>query len=262
MFRIATAFLFWSPFYAWFHWARGYLEYDINTLQRQLLTGNYHLWYLYTLAGLYLAVPVYRKIAEDKKTLEYFIALCFITGGIVPLLLQIPQVEFIASGMISKTNFHFALGYSGYFLLGYYLHTYPLSQKKRQLVYIAGVSALLFTVLVTNFVSQAEGQQTTRFYTESFPNTFLFGLCVFVLFQQSNPTEKQAKFFSKVNRLSFGIYLVHDFYLVVFLEELNWLGYGLSPLIGVPVFGLTVYVASAFTTFILSKIPFIGKYIV
>ena len=56
-----------------------------NTIQ-----GNTwkHLWYLFTLIGLYLALPVIKPIFDRLKTkeLDFFLALLFFFGSIMPMI--------------------------------------------------------------------------------------------------------------------------------------------------------------------------------
>lgn len=61
IFRIFTAFMFWSSVYA----LRFYLKEGNSAKAFELfISGNYHLWFLFMIAGLYMIVPF---IEEDCR---------------------------------------------------------------------------------------------------------------------------------------------------------------------------------------------------
>src|SRR5690606_41105753 len=73
-----------------------------------------HLWYLYMIIGLYLAIPYLRKIFNQASTreIEIFIILWFIS--------MIVMNKFYYP-VVPKFDLTFFSGYLGYLVLGYYL---------------------------------------------------------------------------------------------------------------------------------------------
>lgn len=64
-----------------------------------------------------------------------------------------------------------------------------------------------------------------------------------------------------MTKLSFGVYLIYPMY-IIFINKIN-----INILVGntfivIPLLVVLVYILSMLTTYILSKIPIIGKYIV
>lgn len=103
--------------------------------------GNGVLWFMYTLAGLYLLAPVISAWLEKagKKDLEIILSLWAVTLC-YPILEQWVEINEGNTGIL----YYFG-GYAGYFLLGYYLKRYPkaLSLPVAVLVGVAGVGVLL-----------------------------------------------------------------------------------------------------------------------
>ena len=84
-----------------------------------------HLWFLYTLIGLYIFIPILRIfIAKAKKTdILYFIGLWII---VVPVFAIIQFFTPLSFGF----ELQFASGYIGYFLLGTYLGQMNISKSR------------------------------------------------------------------------------------------------------------------------------------
>lgn len=82
--------------------------------------GHGVLWFMYVLAGLYLIAPIISHWLRQssKKELEFYLVLWFITLSFTHLdsVLQISEGYYNALCYLG--------GYIGYFVLGYYLHTY------------------------------------------------------------------------------------------------------------------------------------------
>ncbi len=66
--RIITAFIFWSLVYTFFHLASGFVtegvsfKPDFQLTVNGFLLGEYHLWFMYMIAGLYIVTTLIRKI--------------------------------------------------------------------------------------------------------------------------------------------------------------------------------------------------------
>lgn len=82
--------------------------------------GHGILWFMYTLIGLYLLAPVVSPWLKliNERTLRFYLLLWGVTLC-VPFLSLAFNIQINAEYML----FYFS-GYAGYFLLGYYLHTY------------------------------------------------------------------------------------------------------------------------------------------
>ena len=83
--RILTAFLFWSVIYALYNYLTR-SNWSLHTFLMAILTGYYHMWFLFMIIGLYLVTPLMRKIAEDRRMLNYFLVLSMIFGFLIPTI--------------------------------------------------------------------------------------------------------------------------------------------------------------------------------
>ena len=96
--RIVTSFAFWSLIYLAYHQASDYFadrsafHPAFMSLLNSFLAGEYHLWFMYMIVGLYIVTPLLRKIVEKKSTMQYFIFIWFIFcivanfTGLIPVI--------------------------------------------------------------------------------------------------------------------------------------------------------------------------------
>ena len=82
--RMVTAFIFWSLFYAWLWWMEGL---DAKEAVKLFIQGNFHLWFLPMIMGIYMALPILKKITESKNLTRYFLLLSFIFAFVVPQII-------------------------------------------------------------------------------------------------------------------------------------------------------------------------------
>jgi len=81
IFRITTALIFWSSFYALDEGIQGA---NFSSFFISLLEVNYHLWFLIMLIGLYITVPIFRKITESSQLTKYFLIVSLIFTFLIP----------------------------------------------------------------------------------------------------------------------------------------------------------------------------------
>lgn len=213
--KILLILLFWTVFYATWHdvfWV-AYRGRAVNwpTVAISLQTGHYHLWYCYMLLGLYLLLPFLRQIAADRALLRYFLCLCLCFTVILPVL---PWRW--AKTIRASMYFSFTAGFTGYFLLGYFLRTTAVGKSMRRFCYLLGIGGLLFTVLASFQKALASGT-AFGYYNPFTLNTVALTVAVFLFYQYEIPHLLQ-RWQSTVHTLiqnSLGIYLIHPFVLSV-----------------------------------------------
>lgn len=259
--RLVTAFFFWSSFYAIILAHRGVISSEWVYFHRQVIVGHYHLWFLYTLCGIYLMVPLLRKIASDRESLEYFLLLSFL---FVPVCRGFSLFPFWAEWITTlqaRTNLYLVLGYTGYFALGYYLYGYPLSRPIQFLVHGLAMLSLGFTYIGTHHLSTQMGEAVGILYDYQLPTTYIVAVSVYVFIQNGQIPPLVQRVARFLTPYTFGIYLIHDYFLVLFLEEWDWISCGISPLFTVPLFTTMVFIASFLAIWLLSQIPLLKKWI-
>lgn len=111
--------------------------------------------------------------------------------------------------------------------------------------------------------SQLQGQLAHTFYNYDSPNVALMSVAVFVLFRYvlgvSDERSRRQRM-SGVARISFGIYLVHDLFIML-LRHFGITPLSFSPILSVPVLTAVVFLCSFAVAWALSKIPFLGRYL-
>lgn len=213
-------------------------------------------WFFPPLFALYLVIPVFSQISEDKRknTFLYGSAIAFIICSCLPLLLPFLKVSFnmpvIGGG-----------GYCGYLFLGYYITHYNIPKKIRtRMIYPLGAFGLLLRyvgTLVESFHIEAVGG-TFRGY-ERFP-CVVFSVAVFVWFWYHDwsflNSRKKKHFLRVVSGASFGVYLTHFYILRYFVDTLQldmqswqWRVWGVP----------AVYLSSLIITLALKRVPRINK---
>lgn len=82
--RIAAVFLFWSGCYALVDLI--FRHAPLSVVLSQLITGHYHLWFLYMIVGLYLLIPLLRPIVQNETLCATFCCLRFFSPFFSPSL--------------------------------------------------------------------------------------------------------------------------------------------------------------------------------
>lgn len=263
IFRCVVALSFWSVFYLGFRIWQGTVEiHGMQEFLSELLYGQYHLWYLYVTIGLYMVVPLLKKITSEKRLCEYFLLLWMISCLLPNMLKVEPDFFSLADQLLSdQIRLSLSVGYVGYFVLGHYLCTYPLSLKKRRLLYILGVCGLIYGVVGGEWYSVKTGEPSQLTCNNLNLNMAVYSAAVFVRFQQLESREGVRKIRAGVcclSRYTFGIYLIH----LLFIQGLSEpffvhmrMRYALCAVpVAAAVFGLSLA-----GTAILKKIPVLGR---
>lgn len=262
--RIVVAFLVWSYVYSFQR-----INADHGTLALSLLlTGPSHFWYLKMLLGIYIAVPVFREIAKNRVTERYFIIVAIACAFVVPFAFTIAKQHCDVAAVNVVKKFYDSLyinvvaGYSGYFVLGHYLRAYRPGPCTRKIIYAGGAVALAVVVCGTIFYSHRTGKAVNWFINYLTPTTLAVSVAVYVWFGTLSLrlSEKCRRVLVQASRLSFGVYLVHVLYIrwaVSHGIDSSWL----HPAYFIPLYTLSILAVSYFTAWVLSKIPYVNRYL-
>lgn len=261
MFRIFTAFIFWSFVYA----VKNYVKSgDILKATGLFVQGDSHMWFLFMIAGLYMIVPFMKKIAESESLSKYFLALAFITVFLLP---NITQIISLSSEKLSKFfvrwfntfDINLVAGFTGYFLLGYILNRASISPKTGRIIYSLGLAGFVAGMVLSVTASMITSSPNQTFYHNLTLSTLFESAAVFVFFKAN--LNWPSRLIRMLSQYSFGAYLVH----VAVISALKWLGLNtltFNPLFSVPVISVIVFVISFVISAILNHIPILNKYIV
>lgn len=213
--KIAVPLLFWTFLYLLFFAAFRGRPVTWQTLLSIPFSaqGNPAFWFLYTLLGLYLIAPILSRWVQNAscREIEFFlilwlISLCF------PLLRLIVDVNTSETGIL-----YYLSGYVGYFVLGYYLMTYPDKIPFRWLLPIVVIAYV--APIYCKLKNHPVDFYSVFWYLSIFSAiqcAFFWKLILWLTKKQEKPAVKT--FFANLSKLSFGIYLVHFF----IIRELLW----------------------------------------
>lgn len=261
--RIITAFCFWSFLYV-IQEALTHPGCGMKHLVKYFILGRYHLWFLIMLVGLYLLVPILKKLTEERKLTEYFLILVLIFNFGINALLQIPALEGLVTEWSNYLKLSFVGGYTGYFVLGSYLAENELSKRMKKVIYILGILSVVFTMTATSLVSIKEGSFHS-YYGYLLPNTLFYSMAVFLFakdhLSRIRFSDKASAAISKIAQLSFCVYLVHDFFITLVCRTGYFTALSFTPVLAVPVLAMLIYVLGLGVAFVLDKIPVLNKYI-
>ena len=220
-------------------------------LQKDWLMPHFHLWFLPMLAGVFFLIPLLRVIASDEKLLRYALViwLCYLVGSFAFVK------EFEQISPLFEMNLVF--GYSGYFLLGYYLSTLKTTKRQRTVVYVLGVVGALITIVGAIEMSLHSGTFDDKFYTCLSLHVMLMATALFVLVKDRsiNIGKKTEKLIGYMRADLFGIYLTHELWVMVVNKDP--IRDMCNHVITLPLICVTVFILSLFTTKLIRKIPYV-----
>lgn len=267
--RIFTALLFWSWLYAVVDMGNFTPAGLWNALLRALgFVGepHFHLWFLYMILGLYLVTPILRAFVRgaSRSDLHYFFLIAFLLASLLPTAFGLwPNATRLLHVWYDRLNIHLVLGYVGYYVAGYYLREYTISRLAEALVYVLGVLGAVVTVWGTAVLSRQAGGFWGILYEYTAPNVVFFSVAVVVLFRYvlgiSDERSRRQRM-GGVARVSFGVYLVHEFFIML-LERFGITALSFAPVAAVPLLTAIVFLCSFAVAWLVSRIPFVGRYL-
>ena len=223
------------------------------------------LWFLFMLICLYLIIPFLRKFLDDDRLIIYFLGLNITVTFIIPLLstaignFSVPAKKAVDI-VVENSFFYFASGYTGYFILGYWLTKTQITKKYKILMGILGISAFVTLPIMTRLesmklgiVHDCYGNLTLGILFESI---FIFSM---VKDRFNNLDSKMNKFFQFAGSHTLGIYLVHKIILDLFNDVFGIRWNFINVVLSIPLLTVCVFILSGLASIILSKIPIIKK---
>lgn len=278
IFRLLIIYLFWSFIYYLFGNGNIYQKFldlffskPINSIVI-IISGHYHLWFIPMIIGMYMTIPILKKIIEDEKVLRYFLILSLVFNFVIPQLIQLfydflnkDAINLINSfnNFFSNMNLHLFLGYTFYFLLGYYFISYGLNKKLRYVIYFLGFLGVIFTFILTLLISLKSQKAMEVYFWHNRINVLCVAASLFIIFKNHKFSFILSEsFIFKMSKYSFGAYLCHPFLIIIF-KKMGF--YNLFPkyiFINIIFLIVLVSICSFIISAILNKLPFLNKYFV
>lgn len=268
--RMMVVYVVWSAVYSAYNvyvLDKVYAPTKIKTFIDGCFSGELHMWYIPMTTGLYIASPILAVLVKklEKKWVAYWLLGMFLFSSLIPFLVKL-DIKFISTviGSInSYIDLQFLGGWTLYFVLGYYIQQHSFTQKEKWIVYTLSIIALIFTFERTILYCLQNGEPYGVLSYE-YPNIYLMGIGVMVFFKEAisrlriSPFLK--KFIERLSGVTFGIYLSHVLLLRIFYAFNINLQFA-HPAVSIPVVSLVVFISGALLTWIVHRIPVVGKYI-
>ncbi|RCL29147.1 hypothetical protein C6A77_03575 [Pseudomonas sp. AFG_SD02_1510_Pfu_092] len=247
--RILPPLVFWSAFYALWRTTMGIGYGSLWQTALAMLQGPvyYHLWYLYTIIGIYLFMPYMAKIYQHSGPQEkrVFLGLWLIVSCLLPTIAQL--VPALANLTSTFELFSF-MGFAGYAFLGAYVFEHiRLYGPGNALLNLGGfLIAGVLTATATHYLSVQQGLPSQVFYSYVSPLVVLAAICAFrLLLALGGQLVQHSKLLAELSGCTLGLYCLHVFMMnrasiyygpLIEGHSLAWL----IPLLAVGVFVLTL----------------------
>lgn len=232
---------------------------DIKDSIVAIIRGNYHMWYLYMIMGLYLITPFLKKFVckENQGMVLAFIAISFMAQFLLPtmdfLCSRFLGIDLIAP-WVNKFYLNFFGGYTSYFLLGWYIVHIGIGQKHlKYILYVLGFFSLAFIFLYIHFT----GDYKNAYENLNAP-VFLYSVATFLAMNniKFKLKEKTPQRLATISNLTFGVYIIHALVLSLFNKLFP---YTENCVLYLAICYITVMGISFLAAYIISKIPVIKK---
>lgn len=225
---------------------------------------QYHLWYLRSLMNCYAVAPLlwYLVRALDRKGICCFLTL-FLVFGI--LRMTVADLPFLPKWILEQINLFVNMdfvGYTGYFLLGYFLYTgfIKLSRRKLWTVYIV---TLLAAAGLNQLMANAADWPTQALYGNFTLPVMIEACCIFLLvrgsFAEQRFAGRNASFIVRLSTATLFVYLIHPFVLSRLQIYFHLYTTNYNVLFSVPIFTLLVFIVSAAVGMLLERVPVLRR---
>ncbi len=210
-----------------------------------------HLWYLYTLIGIYLFLPFIKLFVNNasKQVFTYTIIIIFIFNFCFPFINAMTGLNIAFKSPLTTYPIF-------YLLMGYYIYNEKPEWAEKKWMAVAGV-VVSATIIITIGVT---GGSLAPIMSYSSPVAVLFTVSIFMLFNgiQKESTER----LWKTDRLCFGVYLIHPLFIQFCYKFLHITptGNSLYPVLSI-VFAAAFVVIAFFASWVMSLIKPLKKYV-
>lgn len=221
-----------------------------------------HLWFVKMIIGIYICIPLLKVLIDNcsKKMIEYALLLFIVFTLFKNLFSVIPIAPFpILTTNLQAFDAHFIGDYIGYFILGYYLHTYEFSKKVRKLIYFAGIAATVISIFATISVSRTTGIPTQDYLQNLAPGVFLWACAIFIFAKEQ--ITHTGKWMESFSQCSLGIYAIHMLIIRVFWNG-SFTTQSFHAVFSVALIAILTACISYVIIFVLRKIPILNRWLV
>lgn len=163
-------------------------------------------WFFFPLFSVYLAIPVLSLLADNKKALIYMASISVLLVSVLPFACK--AVGIVWPGTISIPVCGGMLMFA---ILGFLLSEHDIPKRRRIIIYMLGLAAMVFRYTYTYISSDNLGYVDRTYFDYTAWPSVLLAVAVFVFYKNLDTSrlEPHAKAISKLASCSFGVYLIH-----------------------------------------------------
>lgn len=267
--RIIIALFFWASAYEAFSIliaiSNGtfYMSMIKEAIKRILFFDHhFHLYFLHIMIIVYMFLPATKVLCKylDVKTYKYILVIWSIVTIIYPFILMYPKFQSIAS-IPRRWILNFTYGSIGYTMLGDYMNRY--SSKKPRFYALVFISGVLATIIGMIYFSNYAPSYRLILWDGASPTVLMmaYGLYGFIK-HSSNLTNnlKFTNFASNIAKASFCIYLIHDFFNIIF-RSID-ITINSNAFFMIPAMSILNIILSFIVYLILRRIPVVKTYLI
>lgn len=222
-----------------------------------------HLWFMYAIIGLYIALPFVQRMCKDMTREEenlfliLFLLICGLSGIYVPLATAITRHNLEVIYPVPLINSAY---YLGYFICGHILYERLKNVRNNKKYNLYCILTYIVTVLLMTIITYVLSTKANRLVTTAFWYRGIliilesFSLFILIII---NEDKFKSLFINKIASLSFGIYLIHAIFLFIIKDNYDIVSY--PAIIMVPILSLIIYLCSLGSSYILKKIPVVKE---
>ena len=259
--RMLVAFAVWSVLYTAYNLISG--QDRVTPVPQMLLQGHFHLWFLPMIAGIYMLVPALRLMTRSLRHTAYLIAAALTVSVAIPMLQDL--------GWLPGEETLPALSYAGFisahisfFVAGHLFHQATLTRGQRAALYAAAILATVCIFIGGWLLTKRDGFNNEDMQSDANLLTGIQGMALFVFVKEkckgavfSEPVKDALKTYSF---LTFGVYLVHIMP-IAYLDKSGFSAMTHNPLWMIPLMVCLVVPLSFLLTWLIRKLPLVGKWI-
>ena len=238
---------------------------DLKTVPLNFPSQAGHLWFMYPLISLYLFIPIVSPWLEKASAKDERIFLgIFAISTLIPWLRRFVTPELFGECFWNSFSaLWYCSGYLGYLVLAHYIRKHLDWNNARKMK--VGAACFLIGAVFTWWSFYVKGVPGQLIETPMLewawefctPNVLLATFGAFLMFTCIGQ-DKSCRFVTSLSKLTFGMYLVHLFFLGN-IAKLVIGGDVANPLLpvwlAIPVIAIATYICSALTIKLISLIP-------
>ncbi len=254
--RVLFPFLIWSAIYYLTPWLTGVMGLDSGVVRKlfswaesdsqalgdglaQVARIPYsfsfiacHMWYIYMLIGLYLYLPIFSAWVEraTKKEKEIFLILWLLSTILPYFTTYVSHYCFGTCEWNSFGLFYYFAGFSGYMLLGHYIHEYVDWSMMRTLLVSIPLVIVGTAITYAGYshimdMPDRTAEMVELFWTYNTPNVAMMTVAWFLLVYKVhiNVQSHVARLLANLTACGFGIYMIHYYFVYLGFCMGEWL---------------------------------------